>query len=122
MEQSCVIWHISLTQENIEHLELVQKNAFRIILGNQYDSYEESLKYLNFETLSTRREQLALKFAQNCAQNSKTKKIFKLRKTIHKQTLRKQQKFKTIKANTKRLAQSAVPYLRKLLNRNLQKK
>ena len=82
MEQSCVIWHSSLTQENIENLERVQKNAFRIIQGNQYDSYEESLKYLNFETLSIRREQLALKFAQNCAQNSKTKKIFKLG-TIH---------------------------------------
>ena len=122
MEQSCVIWHSSLTQENSENLERVQKNAFRIILGNQYDSYEESLKYLHFETLSTRREKLAIKFAQNCVQNSKTMKLFKLRKTIHKQTLRKQQKYRTIKANTKRMGQSAVPYLRKLLNRNLQKK
>ena len=37
LEQSCVLWHSSLTKENSENLERVQKNAFRIILGNRYE-------------------------------------------------------------------------------------
>ena len=47
-----------VTQENIDDLERVQKNAFRLILGNKYINYEESLSYLNLEKLSTRRETL----------------------------------------------------------------
>ena len=118
LEQSCVIWHSSLTKENIENLERVQKNAFRIILGNRYNDYEDSLNYLQLDKLSLRREKLSLKFALNGAENSKTKTLFKVRKKIQK--LRKQTKFKTFKANTERTRLSAVPYLRNLLNQNLQ--
>ena len=35
LEQSCVVWHSSLTQENSEDLERVQKAAVRIILGKK---------------------------------------------------------------------------------------
>ena len=84
-----MIWHNSLTQENIENLERVQKNAFRIILGKKYKDYEESLKHLNLDKLSIRRKKLSLKFALNCTENSKTKKLFQVRKKIHKQKLRK---------------------------------
>ena len=77
LEQSCVIWHSSLTKENIENLERVQKNAFRIILGNRYNDYEDSLNYLQLDKLSLRREKLSLKFALNGAENSKTKKCLK---------------------------------------------
>ena len=70
------------------------------------------------DKLSLRREKLSLKFALNGAENSKTKTLFKVRKKIQK--LRKQTKFKTFKANTERTRLSAVPYLRNLLNQNLQ--
>ena len=49
LEQSCAIWHSTITQENIDDLERVQKNACRIILGNKYIGYDESLKYLNLD-------------------------------------------------------------------------
>ena len=114
-----MLWHSSLTKENSENLERVQKNAVRIILGNKYEDYEDSLNYLQLDKLSLRREKLSLKFALNGAENSKTRKLFKVRKKIQK--LRKQTKFKTIKANTERMRNSAVPYLRNLLNENLQK-
>ena len=97
----------------------MQKNAFRIILGNRYEDYEDSLNYLQLDKLSLRREKLSLKFALNGAENSKTRKLFKVREKIQK--LRKQTKFKTIKANTERMRNSAVPYLGNLLNENLQK-
>ena len=39
LEQSVTVWHSSLTQQNIEDLERVQKNALRIILKNEYCTY-----------------------------------------------------------------------------------
>ena len=73
LEQSCAIWHSNLTEENKSDLERVQKNECRIILGNQYVDYEDSLKRLNLENLSQRRENLTLSFAINCTENEKNK-------------------------------------------------
>ena len=41
LEQSATVWHSSLTQQNEEELESVQKNAFRIILKNEYQTYKK---------------------------------------------------------------------------------
>ena len=50
LEQACVVWHSSLTQENSEDLERVQKCALRIIMGSKYISYDEALKDTNFQS------------------------------------------------------------------------
>ena len=39
LEQSCQVWHFSLTQENSNDIERVQKNALKVILGNKYNNY-----------------------------------------------------------------------------------
>ena len=46
LEQSAVLWHSSLTKENSEDLERVQKNALRIILKNEYQTYTKALRKL----------------------------------------------------------------------------
>ena len=51
LEQSAVLWHSSLTIKNIVDLERVQKAAVRILIGRGYDSYSQTLKSLNIETL-----------------------------------------------------------------------
>ena len=48
--------------------------------------------------------------------NEKKKVMFPLNKTEHKMKMRKTKKYKILKANTKRLKQSALPYMRRLLN------
>ena len=124
MEQSCTLWHNRITEENINDLERVQKNACRIILGNKFENYEKSLKLLDLDTLKERREKLSLKFGQNCTENPKTKKLFTLKQKRHKSQnkkpccLRKESKFNVIKANTARLANSTVPFLQRLLNKH----
>ena len=65
IEQSSVLWGSTLTEENKQDLERVQKNACRIILGNKYTHYEESLKIIGLETLEERRVNLALRFVKN---------------------------------------------------------
>ena len=64
LEQSSVVWHNSLTQENSDDLERVQKSAVRIILGKSYDSYEEALEKVDIESLKDRREVLSKHFAK----------------------------------------------------------
>ena len=55
LEQSCALWHKSITEENSNDLERVQKNALRIILGNKYVNYEESLNDFRFIKYKTRK-------------------------------------------------------------------
>ena len=43
LEQSCQVWHSSLTIENESDLERVQKAAFRIILGEKYIKITQTL-------------------------------------------------------------------------------
>ena len=48
--------------------------------------------------------------------------MFPLRKTNHCMEIRKINKFKMIKANTKSYEQSAIPYVRRILNKDWRKK
>ena len=43
LEQSCQVWHSSLTLQNFQDLECVQKNALKIILQEDYLSYSNAL-------------------------------------------------------------------------------
>ena len=65
LEQSSVVWHKSLTKENSEDLERVQKCALRIILGENFTNYEEALIHADLESLEERRENLSKTFAKN---------------------------------------------------------
>ena len=58
LENSAVVWHSGLSAESNHNLERVQKTALKIILGNKYTNYSNSLEILNFETLQKRRENL----------------------------------------------------------------
>ena len=116
LEQSSVLWGSSISEENKEDLERVQKNSCRIILGNEYVDYEKALKDIGLENLQERRKMLALRFANNCKINEKTKTLFPLRKKIHKFKTRKEERFEIFKTKSKRLQVSTIPYLQRLLN------
>ena len=66
VEQSAVVWHPSITKGEQRDLERTQKVAMKIILGQNYVSYEQSLKLTGLETLIARREKLSLSFAKKC--------------------------------------------------------
>ena len=69
LEQSATVWHSSLTEENVNDLERVQKSALKIILQEKYKTYKQALAQLGLESLSERREQLCLNFAEKCLKN-----------------------------------------------------
>ena len=116
LEQSAVVWHSSLTVENISDLERVQKNALRIILKDGYSSYNEALDKLRLEDLNIRRFNLCKKFAGNCVTNVRTKKHFKLNSKSHSMSTRKGAKYNVDFAHTEKFKKSTIPYLQRLLN------
>ena len=118
LEQSATVWHSSLTQENCDDLERVQKSAVKIILGPKYDCYKKSLVKLDMESLQERREFLCLTFAQKCLKNPKTKKMFPENKKEHQMETRNPEKYFVQHANTERLKKSAIIFMQNLLNEN----
>ena len=68
LEQSCVVWHSGLTKENEDDLERVQKSAVRIIIGNNFENYNDALIKANLDSLKVRREELCYKFAKKMHQ------------------------------------------------------
>ena len=114
VEQSCVVWHSSLTKGEIMDIERVQKVALRIILKQEYISYGNALKSCGLKTLSERRSDLSLRFARKCTVNPKTIDMFPPTKQERK--TRVTGKFEVTRAKTVRLAKSAIPYMQKLLN------
>ena len=116
LEFSSNVWHSSLTKENRQDLERVQKAALRVILGADYLNYEEALRLTKLESLDERRGLLSLKFAKNCLKNSNFSKLFPLKKMNHAMKVRNPDKYVVTNANTERLKRSTIPFLQRQLN------
>ena len=112
------MWHSSLTQENAEDLERVQKIALRIILKDQYQTYKKALAKIGLDKLSDRREKLCLIFAQKCTKNPKTSHMFPEKKKLHTMNTRNPEKFEVQPALSDRLRNSTIIYMQNLLNKN----
>ena len=64
LEYRAVVWHSSLTVEQSNTLERVQKTCFKIILGKDYAGYSAALEKVNLCTLFERRETRCLSFVK----------------------------------------------------------
>ena len=118
LEQSAVVWHSSLTNQNIHDLERVQKSAVRLIMGGQYENYKKSLSLLKLQTLETRRKELCLNFAKKCLKTPRMKQMFPLNMKKHSMKTRNMQKYKIQLAKSERLKRSPLIYMQTLLNQD----
>ena len=82
----------------------------------------KSLKKLKIQSLDDRRDSLCLGFAKKCLKNEKMKNMFPIKRSKHQMEIKKTDRFKTVKANTKRFENSAIPYMRRLLNKDWRKR
>ena len=117
LEQSCQVWHYSLSDEDTRNLERVQKVACSIILGHQYSGYHHALSTLKLQSLYERREKLCLKFAKACTRHPKVSDLFPLNPDVP-HDLRNREKYFVQPARTDRLTNSTVPQLQRALNQN----
>ena len=116
LEQSCVVWHSSLTQENSDDLERTQKTFSKLILKEKYTNYENALLKLNLDSLHSRRQILCLKFAKSSLKYEKLSDLLPKNEKEHKIKTRKNEKFAVQFANTDRLKKSSIIAMQNYLN------
>ena len=58
LEQSATVWQSSITIENANDLERVQKSAVKIMLKENYPGYKKGLAQLGLDSLEDRRREL----------------------------------------------------------------
>ena len=103
-----MVWSSSLTCENKNDLDRVQKSALRIILGKEYNNYNSALNRLNLLSLEERRKQLCINFAKKCTKNDKLNNMFPLNEHKYRMKTRQKEIFKVFKSKTERLKKSAL--------------
>ena len=62
-EQGVAIWNAGLTRSQEYDLEKIQKSALKIILGDEYHSYEFACEKFEIKSLKERRTELCTSFA-----------------------------------------------------------
>ena len=120
LEFSCQVWHFDITEEESLDLERVQKVALKIILQEDYTTYEDALECLNLDTLRGRREKLCLNFAKKCVRHPKAKEMFPIN-SANVFTNRDREFFYVQHASTSRLRDSTIPQLQRALNLDLKR-
>ena len=116
LEQSCAVWHSSLTQENADDLERTQKTFAKLVLREKYTTYEDALTILNLESLSSRRQHLCLKFAKDGIKHEQLSDLLPMNKKEHNMKTRDQEKYFVQFANTKRLKTGSIISMQNYLN------
>ena len=115
-EYCSVAFHSRLTQEQSNKLERIQKICLKVILGEEYTSYDSALEMCGLQTLYSRRENRCLDFALKCSKHQRNKRLFPLKAGKTKE------KYVVNWARTETYKNSAIPYCQRLLNEHAKKK
>ena len=117
LEQVCILWHNSLTQENVDDLERTQRTFAKLVLGQNFKNYDDALIKLNLLPLNQRKENLCLKFAQSSLENGTMTDLITLNDKKHIMETRHFSTYQVDSSNTARYGKSSVPFMQNLLNR-----
>ena len=115
-EYCAVSFHSSLTQEQSQKLERIQKTCLKVILGEQYEDYKTALDICGLETLSDRRGKRCLDFALKCLKHPRNSRLFPQNENQNTHDVRIHEQFKVNFATTSTYRDSAIPYCQRLLN------
>ena len=121
LEQNSNVWASSITQEEIDDIESVQRVACRIILKDDYTGYTNALESLNLESLEARRQHLLLRFAKKSLKNPHSASMFPLNPNFSENPMennRQTEKYTVNFASKGRLYDSAIPSMQRALNKD----
>ena len=115
-EYCATAFHSSLTIRQSNKLEAIQKTCLRIILGEDYTSYDDALKSTGLLSLNARREKRELSFALKCAKHPTNSSMFPLNPSQDPHNVRNREIFQVNQAKTESYRTSAIPHLQRRLN------
>jgi hypothetical protein len=115
-EYCSVAFHSSLTGQQTQTLERIQRTCLKVILSDMYMDYDSALEMTGLQTLYSRREKRCLDFALKSIKHPKNKRLFPLNTRRNGHTFIPSEKFLVNWARTSTYQKSAVPYCQRLLN------
>ena len=118
LEYCSVLWHSTITVEQGQAIERVQKTCLKIILGVNYASYSMALEKCSLEALSDRREDRCLQFGLKCLVHPVHNRMFPINPQLNNGRLstRNQEHFQVNMAKTDSYKMSTIPYIQRKLN------
>ena len=116
-EYCSVAFHSALTENQSHKLEAIQSTCLKVILGDNYVSYNAALEMTGLERLQRRRERRQLSFALKCLKTEFTSKMFP-KNNEHK----KKETFVVNFARTEQYRRSAVIQCQNTLNAHFKDK
>ena len=114
VENSAAVWHSRLTSGEELSIERIQRCALRIVLKDEYENYSSPLSLTGLDTSKERRLKLCKNFARKCVKSGKHTDMFPL--NSNPSHTRRHEKYQVTNARTDRLADSAIPFMHRLLN------
>ena len=118
LEYAVAVWHAGITVAQSQDIERAQKCALKIILGQQYLSYEYACNYFELDTLENRRLELCTNFAVKTFLGDRRRQFFDI--PVNQKNTRKS--IKTLvsekSCRTKRCYEAPHNFLSRLVNKN----
>ena len=121
-EYCFVSFHPSLTKEQSNKLEGIQRTCLKVILGEDYLDYQTALEICSLETLEARRKKRCLDFSLKCLKHPRNRRLFPENSNLYSHDLRIQEPFTVNFARTSSYKNSSIPYCQRLLNEHFMKK
>ena len=123
LELAAVVWTPGLTKAESYQIERVQKCALHVILGDDYESYDQATTILAVEKLHERRMKSILSFAKRCEKNPKYSTWFRISENSTPLNIEtrgtcktQKNKYAPVPTRTDRYEKSPLPFMTKLLN------
>ena len=112
-----------MTIHEVNQIERLQKCALAIILGDQYNNYDQAREQMGIDKLSDRRKPLCENFVKKAAKSEKFQNWFNQTENVETNcsmtTRRNKNKtlplFRAIPTRTSRYKKSPLPYLTEIL-------
>ena len=121
-EYCSVAFHSSLTVEQSNRLERIQKTCLKVILKDMYIDYPAALEMTGLETLADRRLKRCLNFSLKSIRHERNTQMFPLNKTAGIFNTRHSEIFSVNFAATTAYRESAIPFCQRLLNKEFKNK
>ena len=111
LEYCSVVWHSTLTVQQSDDIENVQKLCLKVILGSAYTGYDNALQMFSLERLTVRREARCLKYGLKSLIHPVHCNQFPVNPSPS-----NREHFQVNWARTESYRMSAVPYIQGMLN------
>ena len=115
-EYCAVAFHSSLTIQQSDKIEKIQKTCLKVILSEMYVSYQAALEMCGLETLFNRREKRCIDFSLKSIKNLRMNIMFPRNPTTSQRFVKHREVFHVNFAKTEEYKKSAIPFCQRLLN------